>query len=208
MKKIVHSRTEYFKPVVLYLDDLDKILEIIKEVCKKIIIKTSEYEIENLNELKKLNKESLDYLMIRAEEPWLILEIDFSKLYLYIDEDDAISRGIFEKVKQILKNRKRKFSWLKEKLFQVPLLFIFSFGLVVGISRKNIVLILIGVLFLVLLVMHLSWDIKACNIIHLKRKTESKSFWKRKKDEIIIAIISAIIGSVFTILSLMLLKIL
>ena len=213
MKKIVHSRTEYFKPVVLYLDDLEKIFEIIKEVCKKIIISTSEYEIENLNELKELNKESLNYLKINGQEPWLVLEIDFSNLYLYIHEEDAMSRGIFEKVKQILKDRKRKYSWLSKDNFVgsigTLLLGILIFSIYIGIKQKNLFYISIGILSLLLgfIFTRISLNL-GYNEIYLKRRAESKSFWKRKKDEIIIAIISAMIGSVFTILSLMLLKIL
>lgn len=205
MEKIIKSYSEDFKPVTLFLDDLEDIVGIFKEVSNKVEIIADEYKLDDSDEFSKLRKEMVDSLIIRSLEPWISLSIEYVDSNIYLDQDTALSRGILEKVKEILKRRRRRFSWLSRdnlvgvffSLFSLVLFFL----IYKGISQKSFLYILLGIFDLLFGSLFIRFCVKlGRNIIYLKRHAESKSFWKRRKDEIIIAVISAIVGAVVTII--------
>ena len=55
MKKRSQSYSAKLKPVVLYFDDLEKIVEILKEISNDVEISTKEYQFENIEEVKVLS---------------------------------------------------------------------------------------------------------------------------------------------------------
>jgi len=55
MKKIVGHHSEDLKPVKLYLDDLEEIIDILEAgSCKNITIQVGDIQLDSLNEIKEL----------------------------------------------------------------------------------------------------------------------------------------------------------
>lgn len=203
IKKQAHS--ERLTPVVLYLDDLERILEVLKGASEAVEISTLEYELGSLDEITNIQKETLSSLSIAIRNPYLSLEFKPYEISLFISEDTPISRGLFEKIKQLLHNRRRKLSWLITNDWVwvlAPYLIALPLGwfVVQGILSNNMHDVLLGCALAVpgTVLYWWTWQVSSnkYSIIHLRRRTELPSFWKRNKDEILIAAISAIVGSI------------
>ena len=67
MKKLAKTRSEHFYPVKLFIDDIESIVDIIKETTnEKIHIQTADYAINDLSELSEIPEEEICDLEIRT----------------------------------------------------------------------------------------------------------------------------------------------
>ena len=127
MEKLIKSFGESQKPVTLYMDDIEKIIEIFEQVSKEVEISTTDYVIHDVNQLSELKQEFLTELDISIIEPHIALHLKPDSTWLYMNKDDLLSRGIFEKIKQILLKNKRPFSWLLQSFVILAVFFTISF---------------------------------------------------------------------------------
>ena len=155
--------------------------------------------------MTELKRDFFTHLSFSISEPHISLALTPAHIFLYIGKDDPVSRGIFEKIKNVLVQRKRPPAWLLNSFLISGLVTGFSpILLFVGFSKSNLLLIVLG--FLTLLVGALwSWygfqnQFKRYSIIIPKYRIDSPSFLKRNGDRIVLATISAIIGGVITLL--------
>lgn len=209
MKKIAQSLGEHFRPVKLYLDDIEKIIETLSQVSSKVSISTEDYALDDAQQLASLKQEQITYLHISLHEPYISLELKPSNIWLFAAEDEPISRGLFEKIKQILLKRERKFARIVHNGSLMGLLIGASLVLLVwGIAVSNILIIFVSIAWLILSVAF-TWygyqdQFKKYSIIIPKYEINAPSFWKRNSDKILLMILSAIFGGL---VSLVLLKV-
>ncbi|MGA2466707.1 MAG: hypothetical protein ABSH06_20445 [Thermodesulfobacteriota bacterium] len=208
MKKRNQSFSAKLKPVVLYFDDLEKIIEILKEISNDLEISTKDYQFENIEEVKKIERETINSLSFDTHRPGLSLTLEPDGIFLHVFNETPALRGIFEILKQFLHSRRRKFAWLYNPICMVfggAIIGIATWFLLPGISKKNPYLISVGCACIILGVIYWWWtwqvDFKRYSTIFLKRRAELPSFWKDKRDQIIVAIISAVIGSLITVVA-------
>jgi hypothetical protein len=208
MKKRNQSYSEKLKPVVLYFDDLERIIEILNEISDDVKISTKEYQFENIEEVKKIEGETINSLSFDTHRPGLSLTLEPGGIFLHVFSETPALRGIFEILKQLLHNRRRKFAWLYNDLSMVfggVLIGGSTWFLFPGISKKNPYLISAGCACIILGVIYWWWSwqvyFRRYSTIFLKRRAELPSFWKDKRDQIILAIISAVIGSLITVVA-------
>jgi len=203
MKKVPQSHGEQLKPVKIYFDDLKEIIDILKTTCKQIKIQTEEYLLDDLNELSALKKEILHSLTITGLNPYICLDMTPYRISLYINEDSPESRGLFEKIKEILVRRRRRLaSLLHNPILQGISLPITIWGLYNALKMKSPFLIfLTGVSFLLCIFWWIYGNkdrTQRYTIIIPKYRIESPGFLKRNKDSIIVGIISALTGALIT----------
>jgi len=203
VKRIRQSHGEELKPVALYLDDLERIIEIFKEASDDVRILTSEYELDSIDEFRNLHEETLNYLKISISEPFVSLELKPNGIWLFISEDELISRGVFEKIKQLLHSRRRKLSWLTANPYLAGAAVGSSaFPFFKAIDSQNVYWAVLGCSLLMIGAIWTWWSfagtLKKYSIVRLRRRAESPSFWKRKKDDIVLVIISAVVGALIT----------
>jgi len=207
MKRINFPQEEEIKPVILYFDDLERIVEILKELSNNIVIFTDKYELDSLHELQEIHKDTLNWLTLGIAKPQVSVNFRPNGILLYIEEDIPVSRGILEKVKQLLRNCKRKLSWLAMNSWIGATII---GGSIFFFSSRSFMGILLGCLMTFLGAILLWWGHgvidKKWSVIHLKRRIELPSFWKRNKDRIVVAIISITFGSLITLVITNLLK--
>lgn len=184
----------------LYIDDLEQIVEVLQELVTDIEISTDEYTLTDIGELSKSNKEYFTFLKLATRDPYISTDLKPDGIWLYIAKDDTVSRGAFEKIKQILVKRKRPFAWLLHNSV-IPGLFI-GLALGWGLVQGSFVGRLLAISALILGV---SWfwyghrdRFEKYSLIIRKHRIEAPNFFKRKADEIVLAIIAAIIGSLLT----------
>lgn len=205
MKKLKHGYIEDFKPVVLYLDDLEKIVEILKELSDRIRIFTDEYELDSLDELQKIGQETLNTLIIevggsKVSFPDISLNFKPDGISFRVDEDTASTTGVLEKTKEFLNGHKRKLYFLAMLFYWFCFIPIgLSIGFLLGSPFTFIRALIVFAIVLFSLIC-LRWSYEAVNkkwsVIHLKRRVDSPSFWKRNKDKITIAIITIIFTTI------------
>ena len=112
MKKVIKSYYERLQPVLLFFEDIKELYEIFQEASSQITIQSNGYEFDNLDDLTKLKKEIVYDIEILCLEPYISLKMEPRNIHLYVAEDSLSSRGVFEKLKSILNNRRKKLTWL------------------------------------------------------------------------------------------------
>jgi len=197
MKKIKKFLRIDFGLTKLFFDDLEEIINILKEASEKIDINTEDFQIESMEEFGELDKEDLNILRVETFNPWIVLDIQPRESYIYAGEDTLITRGVLDKIKSIFRRRRYKFSWLASEFISKissPLIILLLFDYLI-LDKKAIFMILV-IIFSSLSIVNTIFIFSLKNRITLAKKSDKKSFWRRKKDDIILAIISALIGSV------------
>ncbi len=202
MKRISQTLTHWSKPVQLYLDDLQRIVEIFGEMSADVSISTEEYQFENIEEdLGNLSQQTINNLRIESFAPHILLELSPGIIWLYIFNDDAVSRGLFEKVKTVLHTCRRRASFLTNHhwLAAVPGGWAIVWLVATAGIEKEFSISTFFVLALSLFWGSLGYyaRTKQHTIIHLKKRAELPSFWSRNKDSIILIIISSAVTSLF-----------
>lgn len=200
IKKTIQYYGEFLYPVKLYLDDLKKIEAMLNEVSKDIKIESEGYEFSNIDELIQLQKESIETLCMKIYNPYLSIEFKKNEVWLYIADDTALSRGIYEKIKDYLYKHKRNLSWVRKNSLYTSIILI-GYSIISGffIKYMGITFAKINLAFMIgmfLLVIYFSRA--QFSLIYLVRRVEKPSFVERNKDRIILSIISAVFGGLVT----------
>ncbi len=203
MQKLTKSHGEHLRPVTLYLEDLEHIVDVLSEVSDKVSISTGDYALEDLKQLTELKRESINELSLSIKEPYVSLDLMPNSIWLYISKDDAVSRGAFEKIKQVLLQSRRPFTGLlHESSFTGLLSAVGFYPLIYGIVRGNWLFITVGI---ALIAMGIIWfwygfqdKFKRFSVIIPRYKSQAPSFFKRNSDAILLSIISAIAGGLIT----------
>ncbi|MFY9143083.1 hypothetical protein [Sulfuricurvum sp.] len=205
MKKTKKHIIENLKPMSLYLDDIEKLVEMFKEVSNELYIEFDSYELENISEIQLLNIESTNKMKLISRNPYISIEFSNNGIGLYSDDDSAIQKGCIAKIKDYLSNKNRKFTYIYHSsilsggaigLSLVPLI----------INMKNGDLSKI-IFYSMLLLLALLWSFfgmrdqfRNYSIIYAKPRNASPNFLQRNKDQIIVASIGAFIGIAGTLL--------
>lgn len=197
MKKIHKPLGEHLRPIKLYYDDILEIYRILKEAGDLIQIKTDEYEIESIEEILSIKKPFITNLSIKLYEPAVSIDFRDSNIWLYASEDTPVQRGLYEKIKTILVKKQRIFA----PLFQSSI----ASGLFTGSSTWwlftddykyiGILIICLGLLWMYF--GHKS-QFQFYSLIFPVSRTDKPSFLERNKDQLFLALISAIMGGIIT----------
>lgn len=182
LKKIEKHLGEHLKLVKLYYDDLLEIYE---------------YELESIEEILSIKKPFITNLSIMLYEPVVSVGFKNSSIWLYASDDTPLQRGLYEKIKTILVKRQRLFA----PFFQSSI----ASGVFTGTSTwwlftdtykyVGIIIFCLGLLWMYF--GHKSQFHYYSLIVPLHR-TDKPSFFERNKDQLFLALISAIIGGIIT----------
>jgi len=213
-KELKHS----FSPVVLYLEDLEKIEHWFKETSWKLNIETENFVFESIEELKKQivekeQKACLTTLHFEADKPPNYARLYFNQSLggsIEFYEDTNESRGILSRIQILLKDRKRGFLLNYKYILPTFFLGLLFSGIFIFISlflgteillKKIVVVIGWAIPLLFWSWFGWSWKINFSEgtLIFLKRK-EQTSFWQRNKEKIfwriIVPVIAACLGGI------------
>jgi len=202
MKEIIGSYTIEAKPVLLYLEDLLEVTKIIQSSNpKSLIINSDRWSIDNFTELESIKCKPLNDLTIESYCPSVTLRLHSSYAEVYISENNPVSRGIAEKIAELLRMRRQPLWWLTSGFVASAL----SGGAIGSITWVLIVPKQFRLIFCIL--MATLWCIfetasrhrlKRYSIIIFKRRPDQTNFFSRKKDEILLLIIGAVVGGLVT----------
>jgi len=196
LKKLNKHLGEHLKPVKLFYDDIEEIYEILKAANNEVKIEADNYEIESLDEILTIKKPFFTNLQISIRNPYVSINFKNNEIWLYASEDTAIQRGLYEKLKLLINKKKRLFAPLLQNS-------IFS-GLYLGTSfwwfltkefTMGLIIIITGLLW-----MYLGYksQFQHFSIIVPEYSNNKPNFFIRNKDNIILAVISALLGGIIT----------
>ena len=203
MEKIKESsKSQSFPSVELFLSDLEEIYEILTETSKEINISSGEYVYESLRDLRENNPQKIKKLEFQGHNPYISLSFkkSINSVWLYIGDVTKESENAFYRISAILNKKKLPLS----KFFTFPLFVIFNIiffillcipkDLIQNIFPSKISFLSFVFLPLILSIFCFLFSTGYLSKINLINKNKRSTFIKRKKDDIILLIIGAIIG--------------
>jgi len=202
MEKVKISHGEHLRLVTLYRDDLENLVKIFHELTGAIDIQTAGYRLANLEELPQLRTDTIDSLALRCHDPYVSLTIEPGRIWLYIDDNSPVQRGLFEKIKAYINSKYPLGRWVLDNSIMPGNLGGASLALLVmGAMRGSNLFLTIGIAGVILSFFWIWWAIfgvRKRRIMILTRRSEASNFLVRKKDDLILAIVSALLGALVT----------
>jgi hypothetical protein len=211
MKKVRKPIRKELPPVKLYLDDLESICAILKQKAKSIDITTEDYEVKDIKQLKNLETKKLHYLSIECSDPYITIEFDEMWARIYFAEDSTYNRGLLSQIEDVLNKRKVFLGRFLAGSWAPALCGMLTsgsfFATIIMFARQLMsyawLCLALTLLFTLFTIFVFRLGLKSYSTIILLERKEKVSFWKRNSDQILVAIIAAIIGSLITIAALL-----
>jgi len=204
MERKIQAHSEHLKRVLLYRDDIEQIVELLREVSPNVELSTDEHKFSDVKEWADMKRDYFTNMQVKTRDPYVSLNLSKSSVWLYIDEDTPQSRGAFEKVKRFLMERKPPGQWLLNA-WMPPIVFsLLWIPFDLALWGKNWALLTVTGIFML---GNVGWWWLAVrahthkySVIVPKYRVEAPNFWQRNADKIVVAIISAVFGSLLTLL--------
>lgn len=196
LERVSNKHIEDFPSSTLYLDDVAELIDTFGQACERIEATAGEFKIADPAELNalaaKFDGGRFADLKIQGYEPYVSLELSAIGARAYISEDSLEQRGVVSKVREIL-HRQRK--------ARPGLLVDLASGLLIAVGVWQIIekAYLLGLPLVVaalgLFAFSVRLRLKNTVVVYSKSRADTKGFLQRKKDDVLLAIISAALGA-------------
>ncbi len=203
MKKLDKSISENYLPIKLYLDDLETIEEILKEVSNSISFEAENYKFDSIEELKgNLKLTQINELEVKTSSPYI--SIDFTRIWarVYVSSSETSNAGVFYKLDQIISRRTRKPRWKYSfYFFNITTIILLMNGMpliqrLFSRSLNPYVSLTISAIWFIWMIWFFYVRFRQHTVIVLAHRNSEKPFLQRNKDNLILAIISALLGAI------------
>ncbi|PKO36653.1 MAG: hypothetical protein CVU33_17345 [Betaproteobacteria bacterium HGW-Betaproteobacteria-6] len=196
MKRSNTHLGKHIPPVCLYQEDLSAISAALAQDDGKLAIETDEFEYDSLDELLSNLGDSLNGLSLKRKAPYISVDFDSrGGVWLYASNDDLVSRGIFAEIQELLVSKRRQ-SYFMLRRFVDASSWVGAAGigafLVAGHWREAMLSSLLPLLSIAFIF------VKPRSIVNRTSRAQRKNFWQRNSDQIVVALISAVAGSILT----------
>jgi hypothetical protein len=204
MERNIQSHGEHLKPVLLYRDDIEQIVERLREVSPNVELSTEEHKFNDLKEWAEQKRDYFTNMQLRTTNPYVSLQLKENEIWLFIVEDTAQSRGAFEKIKRILADHTRPSAKVMNPWMPSLVCNLCSISFFLTLWVKDWTILSVTAILMLGCVCWLWWAFHTrfhkYSIIIPKYRTDAPNFWKRNSDKIAVAIIAAVFGSLLTLL--------
>jgi hypothetical protein len=206
MKRKNQSYIKELEMPRLFREDLISIEKIIKEDLqpKEYKIETKEYEYESVNLIPDDHK-TVTELRIQTYTPYISIEFNRFNARIYSADDDLKTTGALTKILEILVKKERRVLYWSQKTstFLAPILFLVSFRLLVETGKleltKQWLTLGIFISSIIWWVASFHTSMRRFSIINFALSRERPNFLQRNKDQIMLLIVGAILGTFFTV---------
>lgn len=205
MEKLKKHICKEYLPVKIYVDDLEKIVAVLDDNSIKYSLETDNYKYDSLTELINATADrKTKNLKIQTSNPYMTIEFHKMWAKIYVSVDDMLTTGLFHKIDEIINQSRRL----------IPFFYSYSFVWLVNILLpiESALLNRDGKLFpeyidTTLYILWVFWLARATYIrlvkhssIQLIKKEHVSSFLQRKRDDLILALLSALVGAILGII--------
>jgi len=193
----------FLKPVRLYLDDLEHIVQVLTGRGFEVKLADADYEYDTLEEIKQYRGTKINVLNIQGKKDrsWHDISVGFAKntISLFRNASDENTLLVWHELKEFLKG---KVYWhqrvLDTRIWGVLLLlspsFIF-YPMLFGISAasmKQLLWVIFPAILLPLLISFL-WS-QLFPGLYVDRRFRVLNFWQRNSDKVLLLILGAVVG--------------
>ncbi|MCL4199473.1 MAG: hypothetical protein KJZ69_18420 [Phycisphaerales bacterium] len=204
MKTLNPPISKHLPALRLYLDDVQAIFACLEQNCGgRVSITTCNHEIGSPEELQHLAAEYTNDLSIECTEPYLTLELKAHDGRLYVGGSDVQCAGICAKVESLLAHCPKCYPvlhpWLAQAIIfgVVVLAPAWLWGRVVQVSELwswAFTLVALWIAFSI----EFEWRFKHYNTVVFARRKDRPGWLRRNRDQLALAVVSAIAGSIVT----------
>lgn len=204
MERVPKSLAEHLLPVVLHLDDLEAVTNVLAEAGHEVAIVGQGFSFSSLAELsEKCAPGPIHDLTLSCRDPYVSLELNSHQIWLHASDDGLLSTGAFEKIRNVLAPRFRR---LTRPSFHVKILPVLAavLGSFIGSALISEMYSWAAVATVPAICLVGLWfwgyniQFRRYSTIFLVRRATRPSFWKRRHDEIVLAVIAALLGALAT----------
>jgi len=209
MKELKKSIAKEFPPLKLYLDDVHKIYNIFEKSCsEKITVTTEDFEVQDITRFKDLGPKDIHTLKFNGGQPYISLDLGPNQARLWISEDSTLNRGIASEIEEVLGRCYRRIARVFTNLLSLNLIgalifvppAVLTLQYMTGSLRWGLLILLI-VLYGSLFFLSFRLSFKWYSTITFSERCEEKNFFARNKDGILIALISATVTAIITVIA-------
>jgi len=207
VKKASTPLGEDLHPAIIYREDIEDIYGILSDLSKDVMIKADGYIFDNLDELFSHSKLEINELEMWILEPSITIRFEPWGIFIFSGDNTSVHVGAYVKIKSIVEKRRNLVysilnnHFLKKSLSSGVVIFLLSYLIT---KSQMYFTILIGLTLIRIIMYYYSHSLapkRYSQIILAYQKDKELSFFKRRKDELILAIIgilaSAIIAYIF-----------
>lgn len=208
-KIIQKEKYKRFPPVKLYLDAIEKLVEVfeLNNILYTIDV-NEEYKYEKLSDLKEDEKYTkIKSFRIQSIRPYVSVYFKKNGAHLYTELDDIESTGLFNKLNDIIAKRQKRPSFLYSlyTIWAINILYV-AVSLLnfysTGSKTERIILHFLFLVIFATLVGYIFYQrMKRFSTIYLFKKESQPSFFTRNKDQIVLVLVGAVVGALLTALA-------
>ncbi|MDP3083046.1 MAG: hypothetical protein Q8N44_05070 [Rubrivivax sp.] len=196
MERVSNKHDEDFPAATLYMDDVVQVLDTFAKACESVEVTASEYKITDPNELPalaaKFPQERFDDLKIQGFKPYVSLELRSYGARTYISEDTIEQRVVVTSAREVLV-RCRKFK--PDSIANVAYLLLAVTSVWAVMAKAHFVFFALVLAAVALLPFSVRLRMKNTVIVYTKNRSEAKGFLQRKKDDLLLVVLSAALGA-------------
>lgn len=191
IKKDKTFSKDYY-PVVMWRDDIEALIDVLKEAGSKVSLSTDDFEFTSLDDAAQHfgGRPQFD-LKISGIAPYAQLELSRGRTNLYVGRD-ANSVKIFHELDEIISKAQRK----PATAYHFGLLMLINFAFI-GLSQISVAAAWVAPVSVILFAWFI-WagfiTMRRNSVINFQRRSEARPFFERNKDQLIIFLITAVIS--------------
>lgn len=195
MDRVSNRRLQDFPAVTLYVDDLEEIVALFTTACERVEIETGVYRTSDPSELaaiaSKFHNGRFPEVKIQGHQPYVNVELLPHRARAYISEDSDDQRDIISKVRDVLNRRKKLKPGLIAGLFNMVLIGVSSVLITDKQFTSGFILAGLGISCLPIIV---NLSMNNTVVVATSRLSDRSSFFIRKRGDLILLTISAVVA--------------
>ncbi len=200
MEKLDKSQSKNYSPLVLWADDLEELLAVLKDCAGGIKFVADDVGFDSVDEFVMESKgRDPSVVRITSSDPYLTVELYPRWASLYLSSSKLLPSGVFLKIDSILSRCQRKprffyrLGWAAASCWLIP--YVFWLPQLKAFRYLSLVVACLTVLWLTSVAIVQLWHFSVVRPIY---RASSPGFIRRNRDSIAIAIISALLGAAAT----------
>ena len=195
MKRLDKSISKNFRPLLLYEEEIRDVVELLANRSKELEIKADGFAFETVDELfKKFAPNRIKQLEITTHDPYISIDLDRISARIYSGSSEPRPLGLFHQSASILQRHSRFYGFLCSYLMTWVAILIHIVVTNFLIKGKQ------GLIVTGVFLIYWSWAMYNLMLrharIYLSKADSPGAFWFRNKDNLLVGLITGILGVV------------
>lgn len=201
MENVGNREHSDFPATTLFYDDLMDIIETVLACSERVEFRTDKWKTDNTCEIAAIARKQangrFDNITITSYSPHMQIQLYRHSIRVYVSEGSIEQCGVTAKIREIVDRGKKPYFETLRTLF-IPILCIA--GAIALMKTQYLLAVWLFLLPLLFISASVKYAMNNRVVIRTELRGDKKSFFQRKSDDITLALISAMIGGLITLL--------